>query len=98
MSNELMNRELHKLKSLVGAGMPGEAGGVDVDALASRGEVEALKAELAKARRLHTQERDADKGALHAEIDALRRAVQALTTRAAGEAEPDAPFGGMMLR
>ena len=37
MSNELMNRELHKLKSLVGAGMPGEGGGVDVDALVPLG-------------------------------------------------------------
>lgn len=78
MSNELMSREMHKLKSLVGAQLPGDHGGVDVDALASRREVEALRAEVAKLRKLNSQEREADQGALHAELDSLRRAVHAL--------------------
>ena len=69
---------MHKLKSLVGAQLPGDHGGVDVDALASRREVEALKAEVAKLRKLGSQEREADQGALHAELDSLRRAVHAL--------------------
>ena len=60
MSNELMSRELGKLKTIVGAALPGEHGGVDVDALASRKEVEALKLEMARMRRLHAQERDSE--------------------------------------
>ena len=87
MSNELMSRELGKLKSLVGASLPGEHGGIDVDALATKGEVDALKAEVAKLRRLGAQEREADKGALHAEIDSLRRAVHALAEHIDSRAE-----------
>jgi N-acetylneuraminic acid mutarotase len=84
MSNELMGRELGKLKSLVGASMPGEHGGLDVDALATKQEVEALRAEVAKLRRLHSQERESDKGALRAEVDSLRRAVHMLSVRLDG--------------
>jgi chromosome segregation ATPase len=81
MSNELMSREMSKLKSVVGAALPGEYGGIDVDSLASRKEVEALKAELAKLKRQHSQERDSDQGALHAEVDSLRRAMHSLSMR-----------------
>ena len=79
MSNELMARELTKLKTLVGASMPGERGGVDVDALASRKEVEALRLELGRLRKLNAQEREGDHAALHAEIDSLKRTVHALS-------------------
>jgi cell division protein FtsB len=78
MSNELMGRELGKLKTLVGASLPGEHGGLDVEALATKAQLDVLKAEVAKLRRLGAQEREADKGAMHAEIDSLRRAVHAL--------------------
>jgi len=81
MSNELMGRELGKLKSLVGASLPGEHGGIDVDSLATRREVDALKAEVAKLRRLGAQEREADQGAVHAELDSLKRAMHGLSLR-----------------
>ena len=83
MSNELMGREMSKLKTIVGASMPGEFGGVDVDALASRKEVEALRAEVAKLRRLRDQERELDQGTTHAEIESLKRMVHALSMRLA---------------
>ena len=83
MSNELMGRELGKLKTIVGASMPGEHGGVDVDALASRKEMEALRAEVSKLRRLREQERELDQGAVRAEIDSLKRMVNALSLRLA---------------
>ena len=81
MSNELMSRELSKLKTVVGAAMPGEHGGIDVDALATRREVEALKMEMARMRRLHAQEREGDQVAMHAEMDSLKREMRALSTR-----------------
>jgi hypothetical protein len=63
--------------------MPGEHGGVDVDALASRKEMEALRAEVSKLRRLREQERELDQGAVRAEIDSLKRMVNALSLRLA---------------
>ena len=94
MSNELMGRELHKLKSLVGVALPGGSGGggVDVDSLAHKREVEGLKAELASLRRLHAQEREADQNALHAEMDSLRRMVQALAVRVADDGRGAPPL------
>ena len=91
MSNELMGRDLAKLKTLVGTMLPGEHGGVDVDALASRKEIDALRAEMAKLRRLHAQEREADQGASRAEVDALRRTVHALSLRLSDVAEAAGP-------
>lgn len=91
MSNELMGRELAKLKTIVGAGMPGEHGGIDVDALASRKEVDALKAEISKLRRLRDQERELDQSAVHAEIDSLKRMVHSLSLRLADAADAGAP-------
>ena len=83
MSNELTGRELAKLKSIVGAELPGTHGGLDVDALASRKEVDDLKHELTKLRRRHEQERELEGGAMRAEIDSLKSMVQALSLRLA---------------
>lgn len=54
---------------------------IDVDSLATRREVDALKAEVAKLRRLGAQEREADQGAVHAELDSLKRAMHGLSLR-----------------
>ena len=91
MSNELMSRELTKLKTVVGASMPGEHGGLDLDSLASRKEVEALKMEVARLRRINSQERESDQAALHAELDSLKRTVHALSLRISDVAEAGAP-------
>ena len=87
MSNDLMGRELNKLKTIVGAGLPGEHGGLDVDALASRKEVEMLRHEVGKLRRMRENERQLDQGAVNAEIDSLKRMVHALSARLADVAE-----------
>lgn len=77
MSNELMARELAKVKTVVGGSMPG----MDVEALASRKEVEALKMEVARLRRHNAQERESDQATMHAEMEALKRMVHALSLR-----------------
>jgi N-acetylneuraminic acid mutarotase len=87
MSNELMSRELSKLKTIVGAAMPGEHGGMDIDSLATRKEVEGLKMEMARMRRLHAQEREGDQAAAHAEMDSLKRMLHALSLRISDVAE-----------
>ena len=66
-----------------GAELPGTHGGLDVDALASRKEVDDLKHELTKLRRRHEQERELEGGAMRAEIDSLKSMVQALSLRLA---------------
>ena len=50
MANDVLTKEMAKMKALVGAKATA-AGGVDVDDLASRREVEGLRAELGKFKR-----------------------------------------------
>ena len=102
MSNELMAREMAKLKALVGT-QHGGGGNFDVDALASRREIEELKGEVQRLRRKNAQERDADAGAMRAEMDALKRMVNALSMRVtpdiaddAGRAPPGGDRGGYL--
>ena len=95
MSNELMGRELSRLKTVVGAALPGEGGGLDVESLATRKELEAVRAEVAKLRRMRDQERELDQSAMHAEVDHLKRLVHALTMRLADVAD-GAPTAGRL--
>ena len=78
VANELMNKEMMRLKTLVGAKTPGAGGGIDVDDLASKGEVEALRTELGRSKRQAQQERELAKGSVQAELDELKRALRAL--------------------
>ena len=78
----------------MGAGLPGEHGGLDVDALASKKELEALRLEVGRLRRGREQERELDQGALHAELDSLKRMVHALSLRLADVADAQAEGGG----
>ena len=60
MSNEVLTKELHKMKTLVGAANPAADGaGVDVDALASKRELESIRVELSKLRRQGSQDHEA---------------------------------------
>ena len=78
VANELMNKEMMRLKTLVGAKTPGAGGGIDVDDLASKGEIEALRTELGRSKRQAQQERELAKGSVQAELDELKRALRAL--------------------
>ena len=72
MSNEVLTKELHKMKTLVGAANPAADGaGVDVDALASKRELESIRVELSKLRRQGSQDHEA----LRLEVQQIKRAL-----------------------
>ena len=73
---EFGGKETTQLKTLVGARTPGAAG-VDPDALATRGELEALRAEVAKSnKRTAAQERELATGRLRSELDEMTRMLR----------------------
>ena len=76
MANELMGKEMTRLKTLVGARTPGAAGGIDPDALATKGELEALRAEVAKSKRTAAQERELATGRMQSELDEMKRMMR----------------------
>ena len=89
MSNELMAKDLTKLKAIVGTSK-GAKDNFDVDELASKTELEALRAEVGKLRRQAASERDAEKATAQLEIESLRRELRALEVRVRDGALDDA--------
>ena len=83
MSNDLMAREMSRMKALVGSKAPAVRG-LDVDDLASRREVAELRAEIGKLRRQAAQERDVAEGSTHAQLEQLKRAVNSLEYKLQG--------------
>ena len=82
MSNEVLTKELHKMKTLVGAANPAADGaGVDVDALASKRELESIRVELSKLRRQGSQDHEA----LRLEVQQIKRALAVQKAMAAAE-------------
>ena len=82
MSNEVLTKELHKMKTLVGAANPAADGaGVDVDALASKRELESIRVELSKLRRQGSQDHEA----LRLEVQQIKRALAVQEAMAAAE-------------
>ena len=78
VANELSNKEMNRLKALVGARTPGSAGGIDPDDLATKGELEALRLELVKSKRQAAQERELATGRVQAELDEMKRQLRGL--------------------
>jgi len=78
VANELSNKEMNRLKALVGARTPGSAGGIDPDALVTKGELEALRLELVKSKRQAAQERELATGRVQAELDEMKRQLRGL--------------------
>ena len=56
----------------------GGAGGIDPDELATKSELEAMRAELAKSKRQAAQERELARGGLQSELDEMKRMLRSL--------------------
>ena len=76
VANELSNKEMNRLKVLVGARTPGSAGGIDPDELATKGELEALRLEMVKSKRQAAQERELASGRVQTELDEMKRQLR----------------------